>query len=696
MAQYQDKVADSNKTDEDSETAQCDNDTKPEWVMAREGINLIINNNHTDAEHLFLRYPDSLVMYAGYSFAVFMDALMSFEEEKLAKAISVLKEVEKRCTNQNGWLKSISQKVFGGSNDNTQTLTEQLETQIILADSQVCLAILTFLQQDISGYFKGGWVLRKAWKVYQKVYKEILTLYKEKIGELQLPDPVLSPLTPTAVPEFADQTGSSEWSVPDTPINGYSHLSKPKLPHSRSLNFATVKRENGSGHLSSSSRKYVNNNHPKPRKPNSLNLRKSSSVTEALNTKSAGNSNSISFSSFASSLTSMLPGENNVDYRKIDTDTIIRLMGAISFGHGLFQLGVSLLPPSLMRLVSILGFAANRQNGIACLMYARMGVDMRAPLASLALLWYHTIVRPFYAIDGINVQAGVESALVLIAESEKEFSNSALFLFFAGRTNRLNSNISEALTSFQRANDNANQREIKILCLHEIGWCYLIQLDYENAKNTFLYLKCTSRWSKAFYLYLAAICAGATRDMHSYSLFDDLQSCSGGTRGGQLDEFLNRRFECCPKDAESAKRFSTVYFKLLVFEMLYLWNALASCTRANIEKIVSDCDNTEFPQDEPRNGISELILGICLSIQKKNQEALSSFKKCLEKRSHEPNNSIDAHISAFSQFELGYMLIQNEETREEGRLYLQHIEKYSRYDFESRLNVRIHATLKHY
>ncbi|XP_076270609.1 tetratricopeptide repeat protein 39C-like isoform X2 [Rhynchophorus ferrugineus] len=604
MAQYQDKVADSNKTDEDSETAQCDNDTKPEWVMAREGINLIINNNHTDAEHLFLRYPDSLVMYAGYSFAVFMDALMSFEEEKLAKAISVLKEVEKRCTNQNGWLKSISQKVFGGSNDNTQTLTEQLETQIILADSQVCLAILTFLQQDISGYFKGGWVLRKAWKVYQKVYKEILTLYKEKIGELQLPDPVLSPLTPTAVPEFADQTGSSEWSVPDTPING--------------------------------------------------------------------------------------------DYRKIDTDTIIRLMGAISFGHGLFQLGVSLLPPSLMRLVSILGFAANRQNGIACLMYARMGVDMRAPLASLALLWYHTIVRPFYAIDGINVQAGVESALVLIAESEKEFSNSALFLFFAGRTNRLNSNISEALTSFQRANDNANQREIKILCLHEIGWCYLIQLDYENAKNTFLYLKCTSRWSKAFYLYLAAICAGATRDMHSYSLFDDLQSCSGGTRGGQLDEFLNRRFECCPKDAESAKRFSTVYFKLLVFEMLYLWNALASCTRANIEKIVSDCDNTEFPQDEPRNGISELILGICLSIQKKNQEALSSFKKCLEKRSHEPNNSIDAHISAFSQFELGYMLIQNEETREEGRLYLQHIEKYSRYDFESRLNVRIHATLKHY
>lgn len=62
---------------------------------------------------------------------------MSFEEEKLSKAILVLKEVEKRCTAQTGWFKSISQKVFGSSPENAQTLADQLETQIILADSQV-------------------------------------------------------------------------------------------------------------------------------------------------------------------------------------------------------------------------------------------------------------------------------------------------------------------------------------------------------------------------------------------------------------------------------------------------------------------------------------------------------------------------------------------------------------------------------
>lgn len=55
----------------------------------------------------------------------------------------------------------------------------------------------------------------------------------------------------------------------------------------------------------------------------------------------------------------------------------------------------------------------------------------------MALLWYHTIVRPFFALDGSNVKAGVEVAKELIRESQPEFQDSALFLFFIGRIERL-------------------------------------------------------------------------------------------------------------------------------------------------------------------------------------------------------------------------------------------------------------------
>lgn len=113
---------------------------------------------------------------------------MTFEEDKLDKALATLREVENMCTSEDGWLKAVKSRVFGESSSGTgfKTYAQQLETQIILADSQVCIATLTFLQQDITGYLKGGWVLRKAWKIYQKLFKEILGLYEENIGQLHL------------------------------------------------------------------------------------------------------------------------------------------------------------------------------------------------------------------------------------------------------------------------------------------------------------------------------------------------------------------------------------------------------------------------------------------------------------------------------------------------------------------------------
>lgn len=53
------------------------------------------------------------------------------------------------------------------------------------------------------------------------------------------------------------------------------------------------------------------------------------------------------------------------------------------------------------------------------------------------MLWYHTIVRPFYALDGRNVQAGVEISKQLLEESKEVYCDSALFAFFWGRVHIL-------------------------------------------------------------------------------------------------------------------------------------------------------------------------------------------------------------------------------------------------------------------
>jgi Protein of unknown function (DUF3808) len=60
------------------------------------------------------------------------------------------------------------------------------------------------------------------------------------------------------------------------------------------------------------------------------------------------------------------------------------------------------------------------------------GVDFR-----LALLWYYTIVTPFFAMDTSNIDAELAEAEKLLQESDERFSTSALFLFFKGRARRL-------------------------------------------------------------------------------------------------------------------------------------------------------------------------------------------------------------------------------------------------------------------
>ncbi|WAR17330.1 TT39C-like protein, partial [Mya arenaria] len=56
------------------------------------------------------------------------------------------------------------------------SVEERIQRQVIVGDSLLYQSILVFTGQDIPSYIKGGWLLRKAWKIYEKLYKEITSL----------------------------------------------------------------------------------------------------------------------------------------------------------------------------------------------------------------------------------------------------------------------------------------------------------------------------------------------------------------------------------------------------------------------------------------------------------------------------------------------------------------------------------------
>ncbi|XP_015590693.1 tetratricopeptide repeat protein 39C isoform X2 [Cephus cinctus] len=580
-----------------------------DWQVARRGISLLLNDKIEEADHLFAERPHSFHIKAGRCFALFMNAIMTFEDEKLLEATQLLKEMEKECAGNIGWLKLMKSKVLGKEQTGDDFITK-LEQQIVLADTQVCAAILALLQQEFSGFVKGGWMLRKAWRVYQHTYSQILKLYKHTFGDGPLSELESNRSTPCngSSLNHTPLSSSSEWSI--SSYNGSSSSTAASSP--------------------------------------------------------SGLRSSLSMFLSLTGITS----EQQTPFVK--STEVTRLMAAVSFGYGIFQLCVSLLPPSFLKLTHVLGFKGDSSAALAALMYARLSKDMRAPLATFSLLSYYTFVRPFFSLEGSKIITDVKAAEQLLDES----------------------NLNAALLMYGSAVEVSSQREIKMLCLHEVAWCHLISLNYKEAQESLIQLQKQSRWSKSFYAYLAAVCSGSDGNFNELlSIYRELTNLIARTSmDTQLGLFVCRRV---PKlvDRNTGQPHLISYYKLLVYELLYLWNAIPSCTTEALENILTEW--SQEPLEEPMLGLKDLIEGVIYSHLGEQSGCMKCFRNCLRRRNSIRDNC-DEHITVHAMYELAVLLCKSYNV-EEGRGLLQRAQsQFKDYDFESRINVRIHAALRKY
>ncbi|XP_070831177.1 tetratricopeptide repeat protein 39C-like isoform X1 [Chaetodon trifascialis] len=561
--------------------------------LALKGINMLLNNGFKESDELFRAYRNhSPLMSFGASFVSFLNAMMTFEEEKMQMAFEDLKATERLCESENtGVIETIKNKIKRSMDSQRSGVAavDRLQRQIIIADCQVYLAVLSFIKQELSSYIKGGWILRKAWKMYNKCYSDI-----------------------THLQEGSRRRASEQQAMPPPSL---SSSSSDMSHHSRSSS-------------------------PGP---------------------------------------SPFQRPDGVSPEALD-----RLKGSVSFGYGLFHLCISMVPPHLLKIVNLLGFPGDRLQGLSALTYASESKDMKAPLATLALLWYHTVVQPFFALDGTDTQAGLMEAKSILQQREAIYPNSSLFMFFKGRVQRLECQISSALTSFRDALDLASdQREIQHVCLYEIGWCSMIELNYREAYRAFERLKTESRWSQCYYAYLTGVCQGATGDLEgAVSVFKDVQRLFK-RKNNQIELFSMKRAE---------KLRSTSLSKelciLSVIEILYLWKALPNCSAAKLQTMTQVLQGID---DASCAGLKNLLLGAISKCLQNTKDAIQYFHLAARDEVGRLSNS---YVQPYSCYELGCVLLNAPESVGKGRmLMLQAKEDYAGYDFENRLHVRIHSAL---
>ncbi|KAM8838431.1 tetratricopeptide repeat protein 39C-like isoform 1-T1 [Synchiropus picturatus] len=571
-------MAEPTRPAEAAATAELTNDAE----LALRGINMLLNNGFKESDALFKAYRNhSPLMSFGSSFVSFLNAMMTFEEEKMQMAMEDLKATEKLCESENaGVIETIKNKIKRNvdSQRSGSAADDRLQRQIIIADCQVYLAVLSFIKQELSAYIKGGWILRKAWKMYNKCYSDITHLQE---GGRRRPS--------------SQRPSSSD--------------------HKRSL--------------------------------------------------STGSSPSQS-----------LEG--------ISPEALERLKGSVSFGYGLFHLCISMVPPHLLKIVNLLGFPGDRLQGLAALSYASESKDMKAPLATLALLWYHTVVQPFFALDGHDTQAGLREAKSILQQREATYPNSSLFMFFKGRVQRLECQISSALTSFSSALDLASeQREIQHICLYEIGWCSMIELNYGDAYRAFERLKMESRWSQCYYAYLTGVCQGATGDLQgALAVFRDVQKLFR-RRNNQIELFSMKKAEKL-RSSSLTKELCV----LSMIEVLYLWKALPNCSTAKLQIMMQVLQGVD---DLSSAGLKNLLLGAISKCLTNTKEASQYFQLAAQDEVGLLSNS---YVQPYACYELGCVLLTTPESADRGwTLMLQAKEDFAGYDFENRLHVRIHSAM---
>ncbi|MXQ96399.1 hypothetical protein E5288_WYG002929 [Bos mutus] len=500
---------------------------------------MLLNNGFRESDQLFKQYRNhSPLMSFGASFVSFLNAMMTFEEEKMQLACDDLKTTEKLCESEEaGVIETIKNKIKKNVDvrKSTPSMVDRLQRQIIIADCQVYLAVLSFVKQELSAYIKGGWILRKAWKIYNKCYLD---------------------------------------------INALQELYQKKLREER--------------------------------------------------------------------LTSDAANDNHIVAEGVSEESLNRLKGAVSFGYGLFHLCISMVPPNLLKIINLLGFPGDRLQGLSSLMYASESKDMKAPLATLALLWYHTVVRPFFALDGSDNKAGLDEAKEILLKKEAAYPNSSLFMFFKGRIQRLECQINSALTSFHTALELAvDQREIQHVCLYEI------------------------------------VCQGATGDVDGAQIvFKEVQKLFK-RKNNQIEQFSVKKAERFRKQTPTR-----ALCVLASIEVLYLWKALPNCSPPNLQRMSQACHGVD---DSSVVGLKYLLLGAIHKCLGNSEDAVQFFQRAVKDELCRQNN---LYVQPYACYELGCLLLDRPETVGRGRtLLLQAKEDFSGYDFENRLHVRIHAAL---
>jgi len=255
-------------------------------------------------------------------------------------------------------------------------------------------------------------------------------------------------------------------------------------------------------------------------------------------------------------------------------------VGAIKLGFGGFSLVISMLPPKLLRLLSVLGFRCDRKAGLRDIEESLCSGGLRSSASGMLLLSYHAILPAFFSIPQEREQH-IECAERVLATLHEMYPGSFFLSYYKGRLQRLKRDLPGSIEWFikleegLRLTPNSKFFKMRHAWLYELGVSYMLELEWEAAEKYWAELEKDCVWSRAFFAYMHGVCLSMNgKDKHAADQFAKVPGLLRGKISGRVlaeEQYVSRKVKDHALDTLEGVK--SIQARISGVEFLYLWNS---------------------------------------------------------------------------------------------------------------------------
>ncbi|KAF9199961.1 Tetratricopeptide repeat protein 39B [Haplosporangium sp. Z 27] len=381
----------------------------------------------------------------------------------------------------------------------------------------------------------------------------------------------------------------------------------------------------------------------------------------------------------------------------VDNNTL----GGVYFGLGTINIVLASLPHKILRIISSFGYVGDKKFGFELVSKCIASKGVRSPLGSLMFLGYYTVLAGF--APAVLGETNIPIADKILKDALRDYKESAFFLYFEGRNNRLKGLIKESSAAFELASSKATLEwgsELQRMCDYELGLNCAISLRWEEAAIYFNRLAEENYWSKAFFLYFKAACIEESgRKEEALTIYRSISGLVGRKFGGRtilVEQYVSRKLKMLEQNGFEDTNLPTL-------EILLVWNGFASMSQESLTTCLAQVD-AHISKNRDKNSLDTMAVlktlkGTILHQLRRHKEGSETLNWVTEL--HPSKIHDEKWVLPFACWEagVGYWMddkdLPGDERWARAKAYWDKAGGFSGYEFEFRLSVRIHTAMMH-